>query len=618
MDQYMENHTETKQPRRRREWVKTAIIIFLAVMLVLTFFSNTIMNYSLPEVAAQYPMATAITTKIRGSGTVEAAQIYNVTLQEQREIASVNVRVGDEVEEGQVLVILDELESTELSDARIQYEQLKLEYDKMLLDAGDQNASEDHSMQQLKDEVTKAQTDLANAQTYENGKTSYLNNITSAENTYNAKNQVVEDIQTQIDLLQNQLNNIEVNDKDYVALKKKVDAAAADLAPAEERYNAAISRVDELESQEASLQAQIESAEEEEAEGLKETLKQVQSELATARDEKTAAQAAYDPLKSAYDNAERARAEKLYDLTVDLQSAISAQNEKMIYARAEADEASNAVTAAENAYRNYQDKNSGVMSVESARAALTSAQTALKSAEASAADEKEKEEYEALLAEKDMEAKKSELERAEANIKRLEEKTSAKNITSRYAGVVKEVNVAAGDTTTPDSPMIVVELTEKGYTLKSTVTKAQARLLREGVEAEVTNLWNSGVSLVLSSIDVDKNDPANSRVLTFTVKGEDVTVGQGLSFSVGDKNANYDIVVPSSAIHSDADGSFVYTVEAKSSPLGNRYIVRKKTVTVLASDDVNTAISGEVTGGDFIITTSTVPVSVGNQVRIAE
>jgi hypothetical protein len=40
--------------KKRREWVKNAAIIFLSVMLVLTFFSNTFMNYSLPEVAAQY------------------------------------------------------------------------------------------------------------------------------------------------------------------------------------------------------------------------------------------------------------------------------------------------------------------------------------------------------------------------------------------------------------------------------------------------------------------------------------------------------------------------------------------------------------------------------------
>ena len=34
--------------------MKTVAIIFLSIMLVLTFFSNTIMNYSLPQVATQY------------------------------------------------------------------------------------------------------------------------------------------------------------------------------------------------------------------------------------------------------------------------------------------------------------------------------------------------------------------------------------------------------------------------------------------------------------------------------------------------------------------------------------------------------------------------------------
>ena len=50
---------------RKREWVKTAAIIFLAVLLVLTFFSKTIMNASLPEVAAQQAASGAINARIR-------------------------------------------------------------------------------------------------------------------------------------------------------------------------------------------------------------------------------------------------------------------------------------------------------------------------------------------------------------------------------------------------------------------------------------------------------------------------------------------------------------------------------------------------------------------------
>ena len=63
---------------KKREWVKNAAIIFLAVMLVLTFFSNTIMNKSLPEVATQYVQSGEITSKIRGSGLVTANGSYDV------------------------------------------------------------------------------------------------------------------------------------------------------------------------------------------------------------------------------------------------------------------------------------------------------------------------------------------------------------------------------------------------------------------------------------------------------------------------------------------------------------------------------------------------------------
>ncbi|MBQ2157432.1 MAG: RND transporter, partial [Oscillospiraceae bacterium] len=60
---------EAKKPGKR-EWVKTAVIIFLAVLLVLTFFSNTIMNANLPEVAVQYVTSGTISAQIRGQATV--------------------------------------------------------------------------------------------------------------------------------------------------------------------------------------------------------------------------------------------------------------------------------------------------------------------------------------------------------------------------------------------------------------------------------------------------------------------------------------------------------------------------------------------------------------------
>ena len=588
----MEYYAEKKRRKGKREWVKNAIIIFLVILLILTFFSNTIMNYSLPEVAAQYPQTTAITSKIRGSGTVAAAQSYNVTISEARTVASVEVKTGETVKEGQTLMVLDETESQELADARISYENLKLEYEKMLLDTGDQNAASTQAMQQLKDAVSEASAELSKAQTYENGLKSYKNAVTAAENTLTQKQAAVSDIETQIALLQNQRDNIAVSNSEYLSLVGKVkEAAAAEAAKQKELDKAADVLSDPDATPEAIAQAQAD-------------VDRLTLELA--------------PLTAVREAAEKARDEKYESLTLSLDQAIVLQNQDLIYAQAEVSDAQTALTKAQDALSKYQEDNSDVMSVSAAQDMLKSAQDALKAAEASAADAAEQQSYEDEVAKKDLEAKEAEVKRAEEKIKTLEENASAVKIVSRYAGVVKEVNIAAGDTTTPEEALIVVELTEKGYTLTATVTKDQARTLKEGSEAEITNLWNSDLILTLASIDTDKNDPANSRVLTFTVKGEDVTVGQSLSFSVGDKNATYDVVVPSSAIHTDADGSFVYTVEAKSSPLGNRYTIKKKNVTVLASDELNSAISGEVTTADFVVTTSTVPIEAGSQVRIAE
>ena len=51
----------------RRAWVKNAAIVFLIVLLLLTFFSNTILNYSLPEVSVQYASYDSITEHFAGA-----------------------------------------------------------------------------------------------------------------------------------------------------------------------------------------------------------------------------------------------------------------------------------------------------------------------------------------------------------------------------------------------------------------------------------------------------------------------------------------------------------------------------------------------------------------------
>ncbi|MCM1525313.1 MAG: efflux RND transporter periplasmic adaptor subunit, partial [Ruminococcus sp.] len=91
----------------RKDMIKNIAIVFLAVLLVLTFFSNTFMNYSLPQVSAVYVSQGNISEQIRGSGTIEPAEKYEVKFEQSRAIKSVAVKQGQTVEAGDGLFELE-------------------------------------------------------------------------------------------------------------------------------------------------------------------------------------------------------------------------------------------------------------------------------------------------------------------------------------------------------------------------------------------------------------------------------------------------------------------------------------------------------------------------------
>ena len=117
----------------RKDWIKNILIIFLVVLLLLTFFSNTIMNYSLAEVSSTYITSGSISTAIRGTGTIQSVDPYNVTISEGRKVESVNVRRGDTVTKGDVLFVLEAGESTEVTDAKKAYQDLLASYDDAII-----------------------------------------------------------------------------------------------------------------------------------------------------------------------------------------------------------------------------------------------------------------------------------------------------------------------------------------------------------------------------------------------------------------------------------------------------------------------------------------------------
>ncbi|SFC36882.1 HlyD family efflux transporter periplasmic adaptor subunit [Butyrivibrio sp. YAB3001] len=123
---------DKKPPVNRKDMVKNFAIGFLSLMLVLTFFSNTIMNFSLSQVATQQITSGSISPQIRGTGVVSAEDPYNVTVKETRKVSGVAVKEGAHVEIGDVLFYLEDRESEELKSAKKELDDMELAYEQAL------------------------------------------------------------------------------------------------------------------------------------------------------------------------------------------------------------------------------------------------------------------------------------------------------------------------------------------------------------------------------------------------------------------------------------------------------------------------------------------------------
>ena len=213
------------------------------------------------------------------------------------------------------------------------------------------------------------------------------------------------------------------------------------------------------------------------------------------------------------------------------------------------------------------------------------------------------------------EALQREIKRLEEKVEKIKADAAGGEITAQVAGVISSMKITAGETLESGTSVASIEMTEKGYTASFSVTLDQAKKVKVGDNAEIQYFWGGDAQAKLTQIKADQSD-SQKKQLVFDITG-DVTPGQSLQLVLGAKGQPYECIIPNNAIKEDSNGKFVLTVVAKSSPLGNRYIAKRADITVLASDGVNTAVTG-VVQSDFIISTSTKPINAGDQVRLVD
>ena len=236
----------------RKDKIKNITIIFLLIMLILTFFSNTIMNYSLVEVSTQQVTSGTLTTKVRGSGTVEASESYSVTISETRKVATVNVKKNAEVTTGDVLFTLEDSESEELNTARKSLNDAQAAYETAVLSAGITVAERQQIEAGKGSSLTQKQNTIAASK----------QNVTNAQAAVDAAQANVDKIKAQIDALGNSTIDTSAEERAVLdAQKRNTDAqesyssAEAAYTPAKSAYDSALADLNS--AQEACNSAQI-------------------------------------------------------------------------------------------------------------------------------------------------------------------------------------------------------------------------------------------------------------------------------------------------------------------------------------------------------------------------
>ena len=653
--------------KKRREWVKNAAIIFLTIMLLLTFFSNTIMNYSLPEVATQYVQSGSITAKVRGTGNVEATDPYNVEVKGSRVIASVAVKQGDQVEKDQVIYYLEDTDSEELAAAEKELDDLELAYMKGLF--GSNVSSE------IISKVANGNTD---------GFAALQAKVTDMQNRLDAAEKRVKECQENLDKLSLQ-STISSNNSSVSTISDELEKvqASTDLTNATNGFNTykaervaeLTAEITELEKQIADLKQLITSGEStmagvpvptpnHPASGVTDVLqaertaaKQRLDEALIYLNQAVGSDTIYtlnaalaldfsnlsenDPQRLALEDLRAAYTDyQKYSDAVSNVSSIgvnqnileSKENQlaQLQAKRAEIEaitvESSDGV---QDATRRLQEAEKNITELtyanEQTSAAyqnqIASAEAALKNAQAvyELLKEEQAEMNADINAELDLAKASKDIADKKAEIAKLRAESVGTTITAPVAGTITSLAYKAGETTKPEEAAAVIQVEGKGYTMTISVTNEQAKKVQVGDTAELQNAWYyDDVQVILSAIKPDPDKPGQNKLLEFNVSGSSIQAGQALNVSVGQRSSEYEFVVPNSAVREDNNGKFILIVESKSSPLGNRYIATRVDVEVLASDDNNTAISAGLYGYEYVITTSTKPVEAGKQVRLNE
>ncbi len=545
----------------RRARVIKAMIAFVALLAVLTFFSNTIMNMTIPKVMGSYASRGNLSYSNGSRGEIVVDNQTEIKGLEGRVVDEIKVTSYDTVKKGDTILTLKPIEDDEtLATKKASLKTLERE---KAYAARQPKQATDFSIQT--DAINTAKTTLSEAKD-------------TLKKVQNKKSAIS--------------NNQKIIDEESV---KKVSLEAT-VAAAAKTVEDLKTQIDKLLTEKAPLDAQI-------------TVYKETNTPEPTEDELLNNSTPYAILVNKVKEKEE-EIKKLNDL-------LKPAEERMNEASADLAECEGKISKAEAAIESLE----GLPSEASAKNEVTSAQNALNNANKAYSDAKKTASVEADKAKDTENDRDEDIAKLKAEIEKLEEAAKITEIKAPAAGLVYNISVAAGDNLTAKTVVGYIlpeEHRECSVTFKFDTKVAQN--IWAGQQLEITSGFAQSCTVISKKPDPD--NPRGKMLVKCHIDGEDSWPGEEIMVNAGRGNDNYKCVVPSSAVNEDNGGQFVYAIIGSSTPLGDKYTVKRIDVTVEATDGAFSAITsakGELDKYDvMIVIRSEKPLEDGQRVRLED
>ena len=573
---------------KRRSKVIKAMIAFVVILALLTFFSNTIMNLTIPKVMGSYASRGNLSYSNNARGTIEVENKTEVKGLDDRTVDKVLVGNYDLVSKGDTILTLKPIEeSSDLQTKKDRLTELEraAEYDSRVDDSVDFSSYYDQ-INSAKETLSQAEDTLdmvRNRDEIEAENKAIIDEesvkAVSLEASVTAAAKTVEDIKKDISAIDSQIAPLQSQIQVYAALgtptptptpvpgKETPDELPEGVTPTPTpvpdldsdgldknsptyEMDKLLYKIGQLEEQKKALESQLEDAEK--------RLNEASAALAECQG-------------------------KIDDAKAEIAALAKLPSETA---------AQNAVTAAQHA-------------VNTAQKSLSDAQT-----QAGITQDKNRD---------TAEDREKEIAKLKKEIAELEKAAKITEITAPADGYVYNIGAASGDKlTAKDIIAYIIPEVDRVCSVTFQFTSQAAQNIYVGMPLEVTSGFIQGCTV--ASMKPDPNNPRAYKLVKCVVDGNDAWPGEEITVNAGRGNDNYKCVVPSSAVNEDNSGHFVYVIQGSSTPLGDKYTVKRVDVTIEAEDGAAKAIKGE--GLDkydvMIVIRSEKPLEDGQRVRLED